>query len=64
MRTLLVILILSLTSCSKSEVLMLPPQMESTDTTYTPRVKSVDTTKIHPIRFDVHITDWVDYDFD
>ena len=43
---------------------MLPPQMESTDTTYTPRVKAVDTTKIHPIRFEVHITDWVDYDFD
>lgn len=59
MITLLLILLL-LAGCSKSEVLISPPQTESTDTTYTPRAKSVDTTKMHPIRFDVHITDWVE----
>lgn len=36
------------------------PQIEIRDTTYTPRVKSTDTTDRHPIRFDVHITDWED----
>lgn len=45
-------------SCSKSEVIMEPPQILNIDTTYTPRVKVIDTTKTHPIRFDVHITEW------
>jgi hypothetical protein len=55
----LILIILILTSCSKSEVLTMSPQMEIKDTTYTPRVKA-DTNKLHPIRFDVHITDWED----
>jgi len=57
---LLSIILLLLAGCSKSEVLMELPQMEIRDTTYTPRVKSTDTTDRHPIRFDVHITDWED----
>jgi hypothetical protein len=64
MITLLLILLL-LPSCTKSEVIMEAPYTRCVDTTsvYTPRVKA-DTNKLHPIRFDVHITDWEDYDFD
>lgn len=39
----------------------MPPQTKSIDTAYTPRVKA-DTIKKTPIRFDVTIKDWEDYD--
>ena len=41
----------------------MPPQTKSIDTAYTPRVKA-DTIKKIPIRFDVTIKDWEDYDID
>lgn len=62
MKKLLLILTI-LVSCSKSEVLMELPQMESKDTTYTPMTKHPkDTTRRIPIRFDVHIINWEEYD--
>ena len=54
----MILLLILLLSCSKSEVVEMPPQTKSIDTTYTPRHR--DTTKKHPIRFDIHITDWED----
>ena len=57
---LLLIILLLLAGCSKSEVVSIPTQMEIRDTTYTPRSKSTDTTKRYPIQFDIHITDWED----
>lgn len=50
------LLILILGSCSKSEVINLP-QTRGIDTTYTPRVKSEDTTKVK-IGFEISITPW------
>ena len=51
------LLILLISSCSKSEVVIMPPQIWSIDTTYTPRVKSEDTTKVK-IGFEISITPW------
>ena len=63
MKKLLLISAILLVSCSKSDILYEMPQMESKDTTYTPRTKHPkDTTRRIPIKFDVHITDWEDYD--
>ena len=41
----------------------MPPQATDIDTVYTPKVKA-DTIKKIPIRFDVAIKDWEDYDID
>lgn len=55
MIALLIILLLS--SCSKSEVVQMPTETKGIDTTYTPRV--ADSTEVRqPIRFDVGIEDW------
>ena len=59
----ILLFILILSSCSKSEVVEMPPQTKSIDTAYTPRVKA-DTIKKTPIRFNVTITNWEDYDID
>ena len=56
----IILLLILLISCSKSEVVTMPPQTKSTDTTYTPRVKADTTEKRHPIRFEVTIKDWED----
>ena len=62
MKKLLLILAI-LVSCSKSDILYEMPQMESKDTTYTPMTKHPkDTTRRIPIRFDVHIINWEEYD--
>lgn len=59
----IVLLLLLLGGCSKSDILYEMPQMESKDTTYTPMTKHPkDTTRRIPIRFDVHITNWEEYD--
>lgn len=51
-----ILLILLLSSCSKSEVIEMP-LTKGVDTTYTPRV--ADSTEVRqPIRFDVTVGDW------
>lgn len=52
----ILLIIMLITSCSKSEVITLP-QTWNIDTTYTPRVKSEDTTKVK-IGFEISITPW------
>ena len=58
---LLLITLLLLAGCSKSEVLIEMPKMESADTIYTPKTKVQDTIKRHPIKFDVYVIDWEEY---
>ena len=55
MIVLLIILLLS--SCSKSEVVQMPAETKGIDTTYTPRVADSTETR-EPIRFDVTVGDW------
>lgn len=52
----ILLIIMLVTSCSKSEVINLP-QTRDIDTTYTPSVKSEDTTKVK-IGFEISITPW------
>lgn len=59
----IILLLILLVSCTKSEVISMPPQATDIDTVYTPKVKA-DTIKKIPIRFDVAIKDWEDYDID
>lgn len=55
MIALLIILLLS--SCSKSEVVQMPTETKGADTTYTPRV--ADSTEVRePIKFDVSVGEW------
>lgn len=58
----MIILLLILLSCSKSEVVEMPPQTKSIDTTYIPRIKA-DTVKKIPIKFEVTIKDWEDANY-
>ena len=51
----LLLLILLISSCSKSEVVLTPPLTKSIDTCYTPRQR--DTTR-KEIRFNVSIIEW------
>lgn len=53
------LLILILGSCSKSEVVIMPPQTRGIDTCYTPRTR--DTTR-KEIKFDINIIEWENED--
>lgn len=52
----ILLIIMLVTSCSKSEVINLP-QTRGIDTTYTPRTKTQDSTKVK-IDFKVTVTPW------
>ena len=62
----IVLLLLLLCGCSKSEIIsQIELETKTMDSTYKHRPhRPKDTTDRHPIRFDVHITDWDNYDFD
>jgi hypothetical protein len=52
-----ILLILILSACSKSEVVQMPTETKGIDTTYTSRVADSTETR-QPIRFDVTVGDW------
>lgn len=60
----IVLLLLLLSGCSKSEIIsQIELETKTTDSTYKYRPhRPKDTTDKRPIRFDVHITDWENYD--